>query len=315
MKPIIAIVGPTASGKSELALYLAKKFNGEIICADSRTIYRKMNIGTAKPYLEISNLKSQISNLGPIYQIKEVPHYMLDIVKPNETFTVAQFQEMAYQIIEDILKRGKIPFLVGGTGLYIDAVTKGLSIPRVPPNPELRARLEKMSNKILWNKLKKLDEKSALKIDPKNKRRIIRALEVCLLTGCPFSEQQKIKKSPYKVLTLGIKMPREKLYTRINERVNKMIEIGLVEEVRELLKKGYSLDLPSMSGLGYKQIGSWLVYGRPKSLNEAVYQIKRDTRRFARRQISWFKRDKSIKWIKNKKETEILIKNFLEKKI
>lgn len=319
MKKITAIVGPTASGKSELSLYLAKKFNGEIICADSRTVYKELNIGTSKPYLEKKYKKSHNLDYGTIYTISGIPHYMLDIVRPNQTFTVAQFQEMTFKIIEDILKRGKIPFLVGGTGLYIDAVTKGFKIPKVSPDLKLRKRLEKVSNKILWNKLKMLDEESASKIDPNNKRRIIRALEVCLKTGQPFSKQRKIKKPPFKVLTLGIEISREKLNQRIDKRVDKMMEMGFLNEVKNLLQKGYSLDLPSMSGLGYKQIGRILIEypNQPISklnnqLKEAVYQIKRDTRRYACRQISWFKRGKSIKWIKNKKEAEELVEKFLK---
>jgi tRNA dimethylallyltransferase len=310
IKVLIAIVGPTASGKSDLAIHLAQKYDGEIICADSRTFYKGLNIGTAKPYL---NLKFKIKDtkFGPVYQIEGIPHYALDIVSPDETFTAAQFQKMAYQIIDDILTRDKIPFLVGGTGLYVDVVTKGFSIPHTPPNPALRDKLERMSNKTLTDELKKLDADAAKKIDPNNKRRLIRALEVCLTTGLPFSKLQKKKKPPYKILTLGIDMPRDKLYERINKRVDKMIEMGLVAEARGLFKKGYSLDLPSMSGLGYKQIGEWLVYRQPKSLCEAIYQIKRDTRRFARRQISWFKRDKSIVWVKNQKEAERVVDRFL----
>lgn len=297
MKPLIAIVGPTASGKTELAIQLAKKYGGGIVCADSRTIYKRLDIGTAKPGIR-----------------KKIPHYLIDLIEPNKNFTVAQFQKMAYQVIDDILARGKIPFLVGGTGLYIDAVIKGLSIPEVPPNSALRARLEKMSNKKLASELEKLDVTSTTKINPKNKRRLIRALEVCLTTGKPFSELQKIKKPPYKVLTLGIVLPREKLYENIDKRVDKMIEIGFVEEVKGLLGKGYSLDLSSMSAIGYKQIGEWLVSDKSRPFKKVVEEIKQATRHFACRQLTWFRHDQSIIWVKDQKEAEEKIREFLKKK-
>ncbi|MCX6806699.1 MAG: tRNA (adenosine(37)-N6)-dimethylallyltransferase MiaA [Candidatus Berkelbacteria bacterium] len=293
MDSLIAIVGPTASGKSNLAIKLAKKFNGEIICADSRTIYKGMVIGTASP------VKSKI------------PHHLLHFVEPDQTFTVAQFQDLTYQIIDEILKHNKIPFLVGGTGLYVDAVTKGLSIPRIPPNPELRAKLEKMSNEKLLSKLKKLDAQKAKSIDPNNKRRLVRALEVCLLTKKPVSQQQTIKKPPFKVLTLGVDVPKEALQEKINSRVDKMIKMGFLQEVKKLLKKGAKLNLPSMSGLGYKQIAEHLLYEKPKTLEDTIKQIKIKTRQFAKRQMTWFTKDKGIVWVKNQKEAEDQIKKFL----
>jgi len=332
MKPLIVIIGPTASGKTDLAMYLAKKFNGEIVCADSRTIYKEMLIGTASPCLEqralsteggvLPRQSSKKQKFGE-YEIDGVLHYLLHFKKPNENFTVADFQQMAYKIIDDILKRGKIPFLVGGTGLYIDAVTKGFTIPHVLPNPALRQKLEKRNSEELFQELEKLDPAATKKINPKNKRRIIRALEVCLVTGQAFSKQQVKKKPKYDILTLGVDMPREELYQKIDQRVDKMIKMGLVDEVKRLIANGYKLNLPSMSGLGYKQIAGWLINHNPASLDDAVKQIKRDTRHFARRQITWFsakggsasggKRDKSIVWLKNSAEAKKLIEEFLDK--
>jgi len=313
MKPLIVILGPTASGKSSLAINLAKKYQGEIICADSRTIYKGLKIGTASPISQISNLKSQISKWGRVYIINDIPHHLLHFVSSIEVFTVAQFQKMAYEIIDDILGHGKIPFLVGGTGLYIDTVTKGLKIPRVAPNFALREKLEKLSNKQLTAKLKMLDRPTAEKIDTKNKRRLIRALEVCTVTGQPFSKFQKSKKPKYNILKIGIKLPQEKLNKRIDERVDLMIKTGLVEEIKKLMDEGCRLNTPAMSGLGYKQIADYYI-NKNKTLGDVILDIKLKTRQYAKRQMTWFRRDKETVWIKDKKEAENKIKNFLSKK-
>lgn len=310
MNSLIAIVGPTASGKTDLAFEIAKKYHGEIICADSRTIYKELIIGTASPILG-KEYKIKKSRWGNVYLIDGVRHYLLHFVEPGYVFTVAEFQQMAEKIIQDIQARKKLPLLVGGTGLYIDSIIKGFKIPQSPPDLELRARLEKERVENLYYQLQKLDLAAASKIEPNNKRRIIRALEVFLNTGIRFSEQQKLKKPHFKILTIGILMSREKLYKKINQRVEKLIKLGFIEEVEKLIKKGYNLALPAMSGLGYKQIYNHLVNKDPETLQDTVYLIKRDTRHFARRQISWFKRNKSIKWVKNEKEAEKLIDKFL----
>ncbi len=294
---LIVILGPTASGKTDMALKLAKKFNGEIVNADSRQIYRGMDIGT-----------------GKVVDKKSVKHYLLDVVNPDKEFTLADYKKQAVMAIGNILKHGKTPFLVGGTGLYIQAVVDNLEIPSVPPNKKLRAQFEKEIKKpgalAKWyKKLLKLDPGAAKVVDKNNPRRIIRALEVSLATGKPFSKLREKGKPIFDVLQLGIDVPRGKLYKKIDARADEMIKNGLVEEAKKLLKK-YKPNLPSMSGIGYKEIGDHLngVYG----LNDAAQKIKFRTHAYARRQMTWFRRDKRIKWIKNYKEAEKKIKNWLK---
>jgi len=295
-KPLIVILGPTASGKTALAIKLAKKYNGEIICADSRTIFEYMDIGTAKPTLT---------------ERKIVPHHLLDIIKPDEEFSVAEFQRLAYQTIDDILNRGKIPFLVGGSGLYIDAVTEGFKIPEIRPDNQLRRKLEAMSLDKLKNKLKKIDSLAYCKIEKTNKRRVIRALEVAIKTGKSITELQKKKRPDYDILKIGINLPRERLYQLINQRTEKMIKMGLVDEIKKLFKMGYDFNLPAMSGLIYNEIGEY-VRGKT-SLEKAIEKAKQRTRQFARRQMTWFKKDPKIKWITNYQEANNLIFKFLIK--
>ncbi len=306
--PLIVILGPTASGKSEMAIKLAKIFSAEngpasgwngveIISADSRQIYKEMNIGTNKTV-----------------NFHGIPHYMIDIVKPNQNFTAAQFKQKAIKIIKNIQKKDKIPFLVGGTGLYISAIVDNLKIPQVSPNKKLRKKIEKEIKKYgvkkVYQKLIKLDPQAKNFIEPKNPRRIIRALEVCLTTKKPFSQLREKGEPLFNVLQIGVKAPRKSLYKKINQRVDKMIKKGLVKEV-EILAKKYSWKMPSMSGIGYKQLGMYL--RKEIDREQAIELIKRDTRRYARRQISWFKRDKKIKWIKHYPKAKKIIRNFLLK--
>lgn len=279
-QPLIAILGPTAVGKSALAIKLAQEFHGEIISADSRQVYRGMDIGTAKPTSEEQAL---------------VPHHLIDLVNPDENFTIAQYQKIAYQTIAAIHIRGNIPFLVGGSGLYVRAVLEGLTIPSVEPNPARRRELEAQAPDQLFARLQTLDPVAADKIDPRNTRRVIRALEVCEATRGPFSALQTRDAPDYRVLRIGLTIPRDQLYERINERVDEMIARGLVAEVRGLIERGYALDLASMSGLGYRQIAMH-VRGEIE-FEEAVRLLKRDTRRFVHHQYSWFRvDDERIKW-------------------
>ncbi len=299
---LIIILGPTASGKTEMAIKLAKKFNGEIISADSRQIYKGMDIGTAKPR-RVQNSKSRP------FIVKNISHYLIDIINPNEDFSLAEYKKLAVEIIKDIQKRKKIPFLVGGTGLYISSIVDNLEIPKVKPNKLIRKKLEAKSAEDLFKKLKKLDSKAAENSDESNKRKLIRALEVCLITKKTFSSQQGRGVPLFDFLQIGVKIPREKLYKKINQRVDQMIKTGLEKEVKKLMDKGYDLDLPSMSSLGYKQIGKYLK--NEISFQEAVESIKTETRHFAKRQMTWFKRDKKIKWIGDYNEAKQLVEKFL----
>jgi tRNA dimethylallyltransferase len=271
-------------GKTRLALRLAGELGAEIVSADSRQVYRGMDIGTDKPAAE---------------ERQRVPHHLIDIVGPDEKLTLARYQDMAYAAIDDVLARGRVPLLVGGTGLYIKAVVEGWGIPRVKPNEALRAELyreaEVKGREVLHARLRQVDPVAAEKIDSRNVRRVVRALEVYLETGRPISELQRRKPPPYRILQIGLTMDRAALYQRIDQRVDRMIERGLVEEVRGLVEQGYGYELPAMSGLGYRQVGCYL--RGEISLEEAIRLIKRDTRRFVRQQYNWFRlEDEGICW-------------------
>jgi len=283
MSYLIAIVGPTAVGKSKLAIHLAQTLGGEIVSADSRQVYRYMDIGTAKPSLRERAL---------------VPHHLIDVVDPDEDFSLALYQEMAYRAVKEIQRRGRLALLVGGSGLYVRAVIRGLQIPQVPPDAELRRSLEEKAASegymALYEELKELDPDAAKNIDPRNIRRLIRALEVCRLSGVPFSQLQGSLPC-FRTLVIGLTTERSELYRRIDSRVANMMEQGLVQEVEGLLARGYALDLPSMSGVGYKQIGLYLQ--GEMDLAEAVQRIKYETHRFARHQYAWFRlKDEGIHW-------------------
>lgn len=297
---IIVILGPTASGKTDLGLLLAKKFNGEIVSADSRQVYKKMNIGTAKPKADFG---LQTTDYGPdIYMVGGVPHHLMDIIDPGESFSLADYKERAMGAIKDILSRKKLPIIVGGTGLYIRAIVDNLDIPKVAPSKKLRNELAKKKLPELVAMLLKIDPATAKKIDLKNPRRVLRALEVFILSGESFLTQSTKSKPVFDVMEIGINLPREELSARIDARVDKQMEEGLLEETKKLAKK-YNWDLPSMSGIGYKQMGFYL--RGEATLDEAVAILKRDTRRYAKRQMTWFRNDKKIKWITN--ATEFLL--------
>jgi len=281
---LIAIVGPTAVGKTALSLELAEAVDGEIVSADSRVVYRGMDIGTAKPAL---------------VERDRIPHHLIDVVEPNQVLTLAEYQRRAYAAIDDIGRRGKIPLLVGGSGQYVRAVLEGWGIPKVPPNPALRAELETFAQEqgtvALHVRLNALDPIAAGRIDHRNVRRVVRALEVTLLAGRPISELQVKSPPPYRVLQIGLMRPRLSLYARIDARIEWMLAAGLVEEVRRLVMAGYGWKLPAMSGLGYRQIGLYL-QGKV-ALQEAVQLIRKETRRFLRQQGTWFRQDDScIHW-------------------
>jgi tRNA dimethylallyltransferase len=285
LPPLVVIVGPTAVGKTALAVHLAGVACGEIVSADSRQVYRGMDIGTAKATAE---------------EQARVPHHLIDVLDPNETMGLAQFQELAYTAIAQITARGRVPFLVGGTGQYVMAVVEGWQVPRVPPDETLRralyAQAEEDGPEGLHTRLRELDPAAADRIDVRNVRRVIRALEVCLVTGKPISQQQAKAPPPFRILMLGLALPRPELYRRIDERVERMIESGLEEEVRALVAAGYDFGLPAMSGVGYGQFAPYLSGEVP--LTAVVQEIKRVTRRFVRQQSNWFRRDDTrIHWL------------------
>lgn len=306
---LIVILGPTASGKTDFSIDLAKKFNGEIISADSRQIYKKMSIGTAK----VRGVWQKIKEIGDkVFIYENIPHYLVDFIDPGEDFSLAQFKELAVARAREISRRGKLPLLVGGTGLYIQSVVDNLLIPAVPPNKKLRCSLEEKTSQELMELLKQLDPVAAHTVDAENKRRLVRALEVCIWTGKTFSGQQNKGEPLFDCLQIGLSVPRGELYSRIAERAEKMMKRGLLEEVRALVKQRYGWHLPSMSGTGYKQFADY--FAKKISLEEAVELLKRDTRRYARRQMTWFRRDKRIKWLSSVDEAVKLIEEFFSPK-
>lgn len=276
--PLILLIGPTAVGKTELSLQLAERLDGEIVSADSRLFYRGMDIGTAKPTPQ---------------ERARIPHHLIDIANPDVGLSLAVFQRKATEIIADIHARGILPFLVGGTGQYVRAVSQGWTPPEVKADARLRGVLENLAEKngIYWLHagLQKLDPVAAEKIDARNVRRNIRALEVILTTGKLFSQQRGQSDSPYKLITIGLNRPREELYQRVDERIETMFAEGLLDEVRGLLDKGYSPDLPPMSAIGYRECVR--VVNGELTAEQAKIEMRRATRVFVRRQANWFKED------------------------
>lgn len=282
--PVLVIAGPTASGKTALAAELAKKYNGEVISADSMQIYKKMDIGTAKPTAE---------------ETKGIPHHMIDIREPWEDFSVAAYVEKAHEIIRDITNRAKLPIVAGGTGLYINSLIDDVDFSKDEGNGELRKQLRELAETEgvgkLMERLKKCDPVSYEKIHPNNLKRVIRAIEFFELTGKPISQQteeSKQKESRYNPLMLMINLKREYLYERIEKRVDIMLDMGLIDEVKELSRMGLTKKNLSMQGIGYKEVFDYL--RGLSTIEEMTRIIKRDTRRYAKRQLTWFNRDKRM---------------------
>lgn len=301
--PLLVIQGPTAVGKTEIAILLAQKLNGEIVSADSRLFYRGMDIGTAKPTIE-DRLR--------------VPHHLIDVADPDETWSLALFQMEANNAIHRIVSHHHLPIMVGGTGQFVRAVVEGWKIPSASPDPRLREELTDWGKTIgplaLHSKLSILDPTAANSIDPPNVRRTVRALEVILSTGRRFSVQRERGHTLYQTLLLGLTRPRIQLYQRIDNRISQMIDSGFVEEVKRLLEDGYSPNLPSLSAIGYAEM---IAYVQGKiTMEEAIKQIKRRSREFVRRQANWFKEnDPDIHWFMVNESTVedmvILVKDWL----
>ena len=307
MNRLIAIVGPTGVGKSRLALHLTQKFGGEIVSADSRQVYRYMDIGTAKPSLEERSL---------------IPHHLIDIVNPDEEFSLATYQDLACRAIGDIQQRLRLPFLVGGSGQYIWAVLEGWKTPPVPPDPDFRYNLEQRAARGeadgLYQELVRIDPVAAQKIDRRNVRRLIRALEVYSKTNVPFSRLQHKEAPPFDIFIIGLTAERAELYRRIDQRVDEMIARGLVAEVENLVKMGYDITLPAMSSVGYRHIGQYL--SGKLTLAAATSQIKTETHRLVRHQYAWFRiKDERIHWFDIQQppdaEVEAEVATFLRKSL
>jgi len=301
--PLILIVGPTAVGKTEIAIQLAERLNGEIVSADSRLFYRGMDIGTAKPSRE---------------EQARVPHHLIDIANPDEILSLAVFQRKAHEVIADIHTRKKLPLLVGGTGQYIRAVTEGWTPPEVKPDELLRDELikQKDENGIYWlhEKLRSLDPIAAEKIDARNFRRTIRALEVIMTTGRKFSEQRGQSESPYQLVTIGLTRPHAELYARVDARIESMFTNGFLDEVKSLLERDYSPTLPTLSAIGYRECVE-VLEGKIK-VEEAKQLIRRATRVFVRRQANWFKEsDPNIVWLKVKDGVVEEIESYIRKSL
>ncbi|MBI3671241.1 tRNA (adenosine(37)-N6)-dimethylallyltransferase MiaA [Candidatus Azambacteria bacterium] len=291
---LIVVLGPTASGKTSLAVLIAKKFNGEIVSADSRQIYKGLDIGTGKATKK---------------EMRGIKHHLLDIENPKKIYDVARYKDLADKAIESILQKGKLPILCGGTGLYIDAVAKNIAYPNVPQNWKLRESLETKSADELFSELKKLDAKRAKTIDKKNKRRLIRAIEIVRLTG---KKIDTLKENPkYDVLLLGVKKEPLELEALIFKRLIKRIKQGMIAEAKHLHKKGLSYKRMTELGLEYRYL-AMLLEGKIKK-NEMINKLNTKIRQYAKRQMTWFKRDKDIHWVASEKEAEKLISEFIGK--
>lgn len=289
-KPLLLVCGPTASGKTALSLKLAEDFNGEIISADSAQVYRKMDVGTDKV---------------SVADRKRIKHHLIDVRDPDQSYTMADFKREATWAIKDIQRRGKLPILCGGTGLYINAVVDDYDLPAAPPNPEIREELqreyEQKGKDHLYQMLMELDPATASKIHPNNVRYVARALEIILQTKEPL--QRSKGNSPYNVFKMAIQWDREILYERINQRVDEQIEEGLLNEIKTLLSEGYSENLQAMSALGYKEYFPY--FHGEKTLEACKEQLKQNTRNFAKRQLTWFRKEEDIYWIEPKEYEQL----------
>lgn len=291
-RPLIVLVGPTAVGKTRFSIELAKKIDGEIISADSRYFYREMDIGTAKPSDE---------------EMQGIPHHLIDILDPDQQWSLAEFQHMTLQLISNIHDKGKVPILVGGSGQYIKCIVEGWEMPSQARDDKLRDVLEREvdihGGQFLYSYLQKVDPSAASFIDARNIRRSLRAVEVILRTGYRFSDQRRVTNSPYSRKIIGLIRDRTELYNRIDERIYQMLENGFIQEVENLLKKGYSPDLPSLSAIGYRELCNYL--SGKISIEEAILLMKRNTRQFVRKQSNWFReKDPNIKWFYASTEIE-----------
>jgi len=292
-KKIIVVLGPTASGKSDLAVELAIKHNGEIVSADSRQVYKGLDIGSGK-----------ISEK----EMRGIPHHLLDVASPRRIFTASDYGQLSKKAIDDILRRGKLPIVCGGTGFYIDALLYDDAIAPIPPNPKIRKTIEKLSTEKLAAKLSDIDPDRFASIDRKNRVRLIRALEIVMASGKPVPKPKR--RARYDTLKIGISYPMEKLDERIEVRLDKRLQSGMVDEVKRLYKNGLSWKRLFDLGLEYRYISLYL--RGQLSCEEMRQELLKAIRQYARRQMTWFKKDQTIKWIKDKSEADRLLEEFLK---
>lgn len=305
-RKMIAVVGPTASGKSDLAVYLASKFGGEVISADSRQVYKGLDIGTGKVPRDPKSYKLKAKS----YFYKGIPHHLLDVASPKQVFTVSKYKTLAEKALEDIWRRGKLPIVCGGTGLYIRAIVDNLAIPEVPPDKKLREKLEKKSAEELFAMLKKLDPRRAGEIDVKNPRRLIRAIEIAKHLGNvpPLSLKQR---QDCEILEIGIAPKSEELKNRIHKRLLSRLKSGMVEEAKNLHRNGLTWKRMEDLGLEYRFLARYLQNKITKK--EMIDELEREIWRYTKRQMTWFKKDKRIRWLANKDKKKIQkeVRNFL----
>jgi len=297
LPPLVVIVGYNAIGKSDLAISIARRFDGEIISADSRQVYRHLDIGTAKVTEE---------------QQRMVPHHLIDVAEPTEFFTLGEYKRKAMDVIADIHRRGRLPIVVGGTGLYVWAIVDNLLIPACPPDYDLRTEFESMTTNELVTRLQMLDPESASREDViKNRRRLIRALEVCVKTGSPFSQLRRRGAVKFDSLQIGLTMPFEQLFERIDRRVDLRFELGMIDEVRKLLEIGVSYGRLDSLGLEYREIARYLL-GQYKNEAELATHLKQSIHQYTRRQRVWFKKDKRIVWVEVDSELQCKVVRLID---
>jgi tRNA dimethylallyltransferase len=303
---IVCVVGPTSSGKTSLSIRLATQFNGEIVNADARQCYTHFSIGTGKPVGMRGTFEGR-----RVFLVSGVPHYLMDFLDPMVRLTAAEWRELALTTIKAIDRRHRLPIIVGGTGLYVQALIDNFTFPKVEPKPHLRAAFEEKSLEELAALLVKLDPDAAQAVDLKNPRRVIRALEVITFTGKPFTAQKKLGKPLVDALQIGIRRSRAELNERIDEEIENMIDRGWIDEIREIVAKGISCDAPAMTSIGYREL---LRYIRgEETLNQAIKTCKTAVHRYAKRQETWFKRDARIRWVSDQDEALDVVEKWLSR--
>lgn len=301
---VLCIVGPTSSGKTSLSLQLAKQFNGEIVNADARQIYRGFDIGTGKPKGEWQELEGKST-----YAVEGIPHHLIDHLEPTAVSTVAEWKASAAKAIEGIVTRGHLPIIVGGTGMYVQSLVDNFDLPAVPPQPELRARMEKMSLPELVAELKEIDPESAEFVDLQNPRRVMRAIEVARATGRSFGELRKRQAAIINPLFVGLQHTPEVLRERINKTIDQMLAAGWINEVQNLHMQGIPWGAPAMTSLGYREIGAFL--RGEFSEDQMIHKIQIYTWQYARRQMTWFRKESRVQWLHDPSEAEAMVRAWI----